>query len=278
MTLLSVTNLAVQYGGRKILDDVSFSLAEGRWLMLVGPNGAGKSTLVKAIAQGVSYRGSVCYRGEDVKRYRPHVLARHIGVLSQSHHVSYSFTVGEVVRLGRYSHAPGIFSQKQAGDERCVREALELTGMLPLAGRSVLTLSGGELQRVFLAQLFAQNPQILILDEPTNHLDLVYQKQVFALLETWLRAGKGRGILSVVHDLSLARAYGTDAVLLDRGTLIASGAADTVFSPEHLERAYSMDVYAWMRAMLSQWEAGRETFPAAERDEGRQDKGVSKTQ
>ncbi|MFQ9449137.1 MAG: ATP-binding cassette domain-containing protein [Christensenellales bacterium] len=76
---------------------------------------------------------------------------------------------------------------------------------------SVLTLSGGELQRTFLAQVFAQNPQILILDEPANHLDLIYQKHIFSLIETWLRQ-PGRAVVSVVHDLSLARKYGTHAV------------------------------------------------------------------
>ena len=117
----------------------------------------------------------------------------------------------------------------------------------------MLTLSGGELQRTFLAQLLAQDPQLLILDEPTNHLDLVYQKQVFTLLTDWLRADRGRAILSVVHDLSLARAYGTDALLLDAGRVRAAGRVDEVFAAAHLDAAYRMDVSAWMRRMLGQW-------------------------
>jgi iron complex transport system ATP-binding protein len=116
-----------------------------------------------------------------------------------------------------------------------------------------LTLSGGELQRTFLAQLFAQNPQLLILDEPTNHLDLVYQKQTFELIRKWIEK-TGGAVISVVHDLSLAKAYGTDALLLDKGQVIASGRIDKVLTSEKLSHVYSMDVYKWMNKMLSGWQ------------------------
>ena len=124
--------------------------------------------------------------------------------------------------------------------------------MTSFASQSVLTLSGGELQRTFLAQLFAQNPRVLILDEPTNHLDLVYQKQVFELIAHWLKT-PGRAVISVVHDLSLAKAYGTRALLLNHGKTVQQGTLEEVFTPAHLNAAYDMDVSKWMRSMLSQW-------------------------
>ena len=195
MSMLEARDLTVRYGERAVVDGVSFTLEEGRWLMLIGPNGAGKSTIVNAVAQSAPYTGEVFFRGENVRRYRPTELARNIGILSQNHSVGYSFTVEEVVRLGRYSYAPGIFSRHSDADEESVERALELTGLTPLMEQSVLTLSGGELQRTFLAQLLAQNPKLLILDEPTNHLDLVYQKQVFALISEWLRE-PGRAVIS----------------------------------------------------------------------------------
>lgn len=114
------------------------------------------------------------------------------------------------------------------------------------------SLSGGELQRTFLAQVFAQNPQILILDEPANHLDLIYQKHIFSLIETWLRQ-PGRAVVSVVHDLSLARKYGTHAVLMHRGQCAAQGKIGDVMTAEKLQAVYEMDVYGWMREMLGQW-------------------------
>ncbi len=253
MTLLDVKNLTVRYGSLTIAEDVSFSLDEGDWLMIVGPNGAGKSTVINAVSQGVPYTGEVRVVDRDVKRLRPQELARLVGVLAQTHAMGYGFTVDSVVRLGRYAYAPGLFSGGRDEDERMVQRALELTGMTRFADHNVLTLSGGELQRTFLAQLFAQNPKVLLLDEPTNHLDLVYQKQVFGLIAEWIKL-PGRAVISVVHDLSLARAYGTKALLLDGGKTAAYGAPEDVFSPECLNKAYTMDVAAWMRSMLAQWQ------------------------
>lgn len=251
--MLEVKNLTVRYGNLIIVDDVSFSVNEGQWLMIVGPNGAGKSTIVNAVSQGAPYTGNVCFDNKNIKKYKPHERARMIGVLAQSNFINYSFTVQEVIRLGRYSYAPGIFSRHSEEDERHILKAIEMTGLSSLLNQSVLTLSGGELQRVFLAQLFAQNPRVLMLDEPTNHLDLLYQKQIFALIQEWLKTS-GRAVISVVHDLSLAKAYGKQALLLNKGKAKASGPIGEVLTPKNLEEAYSMDVYAWMRNKLEQWE------------------------
>lgn len=253
MKLLEAKKLSVRYGEHQIVDDVSFSLEEGQWLMIAGPNGAGKSTIVSALGRGAPYTGQLLWQGKDLARLSHRELARNMGILSQNHSLSYSFTVEEVVRLGRYAHSRGLFGETQGSDSAAVEKALALCGLSDLAGQSVLTLSGGELQRCFLAQLFAQEPRVLILDEPTNHLDLVYQKQCFALIRTWLKE-PGRAVISVVHDLSLARAYGSHALLLHRGRCLAQGEARAVLSPENLEKAYDMDVFAWMRQMLAQWQ------------------------
>lgn len=250
--MLDVQDLTICFGPRPVVEHISFHVNEGSWLMIVGPNGAGKSTVLNAITQGVPYSGMVRLHGADIKTWKAAQRAREVGVLAQNHFVGYEFTVEEVVRLGRYAHTHGIFSQGQDIDEEKVEEALALTGMAPKREQSVLTLSGGEMQRTFLAQVFAQDPKLLLLDEPTNHLDLVYQKQVFALIRDWVKK-PGRAVVSVVHDLSLARAFGSDALLIHKGKAVAQGAVGQVLSPENLDPVYGMDVYAWMREMLSQW-------------------------
>ena len=252
--MLKGENVTVRYGSHTAVDDLSFTLEQGQWLMLVGPNGAGKSTLIEAIAQGVPYTGRMELEGRDARAYRPAQLARKVGVLSQRHSVSYAYTVEEVVRLGRYAHSRSPFGGGDDEGEERVEQALGKTGLREMRHASVLTLSGGELQRVFLAQLFAQAPQILLLDEPANHLDLVYQKQIFSLIREWL-AQPGRAVLSVVHDLSLARAYGTHAVLMQHGRCVAQGPLDGVLTPENLQQVYGMDVYGWMQDMLKKWQA-----------------------
>lgn len=265
--MLKVQNLSVRLGQKQIIENLSFSVDEGHWLMIAGPNGAGKSTAVRAITRGVDYSGEILFNGHDIRRKKAVELARCIGALAQANPVSYAFTVEEVVSLGRYSHTPGPFSfslrrekeqQKFSSETTRIPEAdmveyaLDLTGMTPLRRRSVLTLSGGELQRTFLAQVLAQDPSLLLLDEPTNHLDLLYQKQVFELIGEWIKT-PGKAVVSVIHDLSLAKAYGTEVLLMDHGKSVALGAAGDVLTPEFLKRVYRMDVCEWMKKMLSQW-------------------------
>ncbi|MDR0396308.1 MAG: ABC transporter ATP-binding protein [Oscillospiraceae bacterium] len=250
---LDVKNLSVSYGGKPILSGVEFTLSAGQWLMVVGPNGAGKSTLINAISQGAPYAGAVLLDGKDVSRMKPRERAKRIGALAQHHSVGYGFTAEEVVRMGRYAYSGGWPRSSHAEDAEKTLAALDQAGLMELRGQSALTLSGGELQRVFLAQIWAQDPSILLLDEPSNHLDLSHQRQTFDRIQSWL-AQPDRAVLSVVHDLSLALAYGTDALLLRNGETIASGAARSVLSQETLRRAYDIDVHDWMRRMLRQWQ------------------------
>ena len=274
--MLQVNNLTVQYGDLTIVDHLSFTAEEGQWLMIVGPNGAGKSTTLNAITQGTAYTGQVLFEGEDMKKKKAAERARCVGVLMQNHFAEYAFSVEEVAALGRYAYSgsrriadrdtaperkttavhlprPAFLAGRSDEDERAVENALALTGMTSQRKQSILTLSGGELQRTFLAQVFAQDPKLLLLDEPTNHLDLVYQKQVFELIEKWLQT-PGRAVISVVHDLSLAKAYGTKVLLMNHGRKVACGPAAEVLVPEHLDPVYQMDVGGWMRQMLGQWD------------------------
>ncbi|MGI6404446.1 MAG: ABC transporter ATP-binding protein [Oscillospiraceae bacterium] len=271
--MLQVEQLTVRYGPLTIVDKLSFALEEGSWLMVVGPNGAGKSTLVGAISQSIHYTGKISFQGRDLAAFKPREIAKSLGVLMQSHHVGYGFTVEEIVRLGRYAYGEGLMTGGKE-DEKKVAEALSLTGLEDLRRQKVTTLSGGELQRTFLAQVLAQDPRLLILDEPTNHLDLPYQKQVFELIGRWVRQ-PGRGVLSVVHDLSLAGAYGTHALLMEKGRKVAAGTVEQVLTAQHLRQAYGMDVHRWMCSLLGQWEepsgkhSAPQPFPTAEKGESK---------
>lgn len=250
--MLTAESVTVRYGGFTAVDGVSFSVGEGQWLMLAGPNGAGKSTLLNAVAQSVPYQGTIRLDGADVRGMKPAERARRIGLLTQRHHVAYAYTVEEIVNLGRYAHARGFLARQDDEGETRVEEALRLTGMTALRRASVLTLSGGELQRTFLAQALAQDPRLLLLDEPANHLDPAYQKQLFALVDVWRRQ-PGRAVISVVHDLSLARKYGTHALLLRGGRAVAQGEASEALRADNLRAAYGMDVEGWMRELSDVW-------------------------
>lgn len=251
MKLLEAKNVSVSYSGKSVLKNISFDLLENQWLMIAGPNGAGKSTLARAITKGVPYSGEICVCNTDIQKMKSAQLARMVGMLSQKHSPGYNFTAKEVIRLGRYAHSrTGVLN---AEDERAIQHAISMTDLCELSNRSVLSLSGGELQRVFLAQLFAQSPQIMILDEPANNLDLSFQHTAFELIKNWIAQEKGRAVVTIVHDLSLALKYGTHALLINDGELVSNGTICDALAPQLLNRVFGLDVSEYMIDMLSVW-------------------------
>ena len=250
--MIEVSSLSVTLGGKQIVQDVSFTADNGQWLMVAGPNGAGKTSIVNAISQGIPYTGSVAVDGVSLRGMKSRTLARKIGVLAQNRPLSYAFTAEEIVRLGCYSHRSSFFSSPEADSEALFQAAVRSTGIEEFLSRPVTTLSGGEVQRVFLAQLFAQDPQILILDEPANHLDLPFQKQIFDLTDAWRRQGN-KTVISVVHDLSMAKRYGTHTLLLSHGRTAAFGTAEEVLTEENLSEVYGINVSKWMKKLYELW-------------------------
>lgn len=250
--VLEVRDLRVSLSGREILHQLTFSLPEGQWLMVTGPNGAGKTTLLRALVQAIPYEGTITFAGEDLSRLKSTQRARLIGVLPQSQTFTQPFTVQELVSMGRYAWREGPFGKSDPEGRDAVEQAMEETHVAGMRQKSILQLSGGEQQRVQLAQVFAQNPKILLLDEPTSHLDLPFQMQIFALIRQWL-SRPGRSVICVAHDLSFCKARGTRALLLQEGRIFSQGLPDEVFSRENLAAVYHMDVYACLRELGEVW-------------------------
>ena len=250
--MLKAEHLTVRYGEKTVLKDLSMQVREGEWWTIVGPNGAGKSTLAGALGKTISCEGTVTLKGKDIRQIPQQEYARTVGVLSQNHSAVYGFTVEEVVSLGRYARHTGFLRKGDPDGAAKIDGALKLTGLADMRKRNMLTLSGGETQRVFLAQVLCQDPEILILDEPANHLDLPFQQELFSMIGEWLKE-PGRAVITVMHDLSLARKYGSHALLLNKGQCAGQGKASEVLTPEALKSVYDMDVYGWMRTLLETW-------------------------
>lgn len=220
--------------------------------MLLGPNGAGKSTSVFALAKTVPYSGVIELFGKDIQEYKNTEYAKKIGFLSQKNLVAYDFSVAEIVSMGRYAHAEGVFKTLTKLDKEKIDEAIRVCGLQNLKDRSVQELSGGEVQRTFLAQVLAQDPEVLVLDEPTNNLDLVYQSQIFDLLKRWISAKDGT-IISVVHDLALARYFGTSAVLLNNGKVASKGNVKEALSDKNLNEVYGLNIREYFNKLYKSW-------------------------
>ncbi|OJF76101.1 MAG: hypothetical protein BKP49_08080 [Treponema sp. CETP13] len=255
MTLLEAKDLNVLAGKKTLLQNIHFSLNANEWLMVCGPNGAGKTTLINAITGANDFSGTIELTGTSITQYSSKERARKIAVLTQKYSVLYDFTVREVVHLGRYAWRNANSADKGSAvlsDKEAIDSALEQCGLTGMQDRLITTLSGGELQRTFLAQVFAQQPQILLLDEPANNLDLVYQKNIFTLLQEWVKQDD-HAILSVEHDLTTVKKYADSALLLDCSKQIAFDSIDKVLTRENLEQVYKLDVNAWMQEQLSVW-------------------------
>jgi len=195
--------------------------------------------------------GKVIIQGSDAKSLSARALARRLAVLRQSHSLGYAFTVEQLVTMGRYAHQTA-FSRGDPQGRQKVEEALALCGLSGIRGQNALTLSGGELQRAFLAQVFAQDAPLLLLDEPASHLDLAYQRLIFDTVRDWLQT-PGRAVMSVVHDLQLARRYGTHALFMKQGRSVAFGARDSVFTRKNLQAVWDMKVGDWFIWLNEPW-------------------------
>ena len=251
--MLQVEHLSCGYGDKPIVRDMSFRVEKGERLCILGPNGCGKTTLLRGIMGILPAQGTVTVDGETLTGMPARRKARRIALMSQLSSAYFSYTVYETVMLGRYAHQKrGTFFSESEEDRCIVRESLEKTGMFPYRDRLITELSGGQLQRVFLAQIFAQDPQVVLLDEPTNHLDLKYQVELVDTLKGWVKAGD-RCVVGVLHDINLALSFADRILLMEEGTVKAFEKT-SAFDLSLLNRTYQTDVQEYMREALKRWQ------------------------
>lgn len=250
--MLEVAHVSCGYGGAPVVKDVSFQVEEGKKLCILGPNGCGKTTLLRGLAGILPIEGSVKVQGENLNRMPVRRKAQKIALMSQLSSTYFSYTVYETVMLGRYVHQKkGVFSRETKEDRNIVEESLKRVGMLELKDRQITELSGGQLQRVFLARVFAQEPQVILLDEPTNHLDLKYQLELIENLKTWA-SRKGHCIVGVLHDINLALSFADTVLLMEEGTVKACDSVEK-FNLSLLSQTYQIDVHKFMQDSLKRW-------------------------
>jgi iron complex transport system ATP-binding protein len=250
--MLKIEHLSCGYGGPPIVKDISFQVKEGEKLCILGPNGCGKTTLLRALAGLLPSSGTMELLNNNLRTMPVRQRAKKMALMSQFSPATFDYTVYETVMLGRYAHqTKGLLSGESSKDRHAVEESLRLTGTWELREHLVTRLSGGQLQRVFLARTFAQEPQIILLDEPTNHLDLRYQVELIESLKTWSCAG-GRCVVGVFHDMNLALSFADTLLLLNHGQIEHCSKLDD-FDLSLLDKLYSMDVRGHMVASLQRW-------------------------
>jgi iron complex transport system ATP-binding protein len=221
--------------GQSLVSDISFTFRSGSLTALIGPNGAGKTTLIRLLAgDSVPTTGSVQYGDERLDRISVQQLARLRAVLPQSQRSEISFTVEQVVSMGRYAHRGGP-GESIAHDRQLVEDAINSLDLQGIRKRPIRFLSGGEQQRVAIARVLAQQTPLMLFDEPTTALDLGHQEAVIALIRNL--GSKGHTVIAVLHDLNLA-AHFDQAIVLDRGSIVASGTPSDVLTSDVLSGVY----------------------------------------
>lgn len=235
--LLDVDGLALDVGGRMLVRDLALQVRRGEAWALLGANGSGKTTLLHALAgvHGTS-GGTVRLDGTPLAELAPRRRARRVALLLQHSSRGFGATVTETVLTGRHPHLRTL-AWEGPDDAAIADTAMGALGLRDLAGRSLDTLSGGELRRVEIARLLAQQAPLNLLDEPLNHLDLAAQARVLrALLGRCV--GDDRGMLMAIHDLNLAyQACGHWLVLTGNGSWVA-GPRDEIAQPALLRRIF----------------------------------------
>ena len=239
---IEALDLVVSYdaGQRPALDGVSMEAPDGCLYAVLGPNGSGKSTLMRALL-GVEKvdAGKTFLDGRETHEWGRKDLARAVGVVSQAETISFPLTVREMVSMGRYPHLGPLESERDS-DRTAVNSALAACDVSALADRDVMTLSGGELQRVRIARALAQEPRALVLDEPTNSLDIRHEMGILELLRE--AADSGLTVVVVTHGLDLAARFADRMLLLEDGKVAAEGTPAEVMTEETIAEVYQWPV------------------------------------
>ena len=234
-------DLVLGYRRNTVVHGVSVGLAAGVVTALIGPNGSGKSTVLRSLARlHPVTSGTVELGGADSAPLSARAFARQVTLLSQTRPHPSGLTVHDVVAFGRHPHRRRFAALTEA-DRHSIDHAMNLTGIATMADRPVDQLSGGELQRVWLAGCLAQDTGVLLLDEPTNHLDLRYQVETLDLLRD-LADHHRTAIGVVLHDLNQTATVADQVILLHHGRVRAAGDPADVLTAVHLSEVYGLPI------------------------------------
>jgi iron complex transport system ATP-binding protein len=247
---LEAQKISFAYRDRAVLEEISLSLKPGEFLGFLGPNGSGKSTFLKNLLGFLKpSRGRIVFSGAETEPDREE-RARRLALVPQCSGLRAALSVRDMVLLGRLPHLRDRWAGYCRADRDKVGEALAALGLGPLADRNVLTLSGGEMQKVVIARCLVQEGDVILLDEATSGLDLNHTIEIMELMRR--KAGEeGKTIVAVLHDLNLAAQYCDRIVLLKDGRLRRQGLPGEALTAEVVEEIYGV------RAVVKQDEYGR---------------------
>jgi zinc transport system ATP-binding protein len=229
---LDINNLSVKLGSHPALEDISFTAEHGDFVTILGPNGSGKTTILKSILGLIhDYEGEIKVFGKDIRKSRP----EEIGYVPQLKTLNREFpaTTCDLVASGLHRRWPGRMSKK---DHDLVNDLLSHVGADHLCHKQLGHLSGGEIQRVYLARAIVRRPRLLLLDEPATGIDHVGEDDMYSILDEY-HSKVDVTILMVTHDWMAAQHHATKALLINR-KMISFGPPDESLTDDNLRTAF----------------------------------------
>ena len=245
-----IPNLSFSYTGGFHLSLENLEIKPGEVTAILGPNGSGKSTLFGLIRGRLEpTKGAIFINNRDISAVSDRHRASLVGLVPQLNESPYDFSVEDVVKMGAYRFGSA-FCHFDQSLEQTLDAALDQCDLLSFRHRHVDSLSGGEYQRVLLARVLLQNPDVLLLDEPANHLDLRHQDTLLELLRR--QAENGKTVITILHDVNQALLHTDKVLLMKNGRCVVQGPVQEVISPERIRQVYNaeMDYY------YPSWEEG----------------------
>lgn len=232
--------LEIAYGDYLAVKDMDVRVEKGKITTIIGPNGSGKSTVLKALTRLLNYRqGAIYLDARSLRDFSAKELARHIGVLPQIHSAPPDFQVKELVSYGRMPYQKW-YERCNDEDQKIIDWAMKATGVWSLREKSINECSGGESQRVWIATVLTQQPEILFLDEPTTYLDIAHQQEMMRLVKK-LNRENGIGVVMVLHDLSHAMEVSDWVVVIKDGQKYDEGRPEDVITARMMREVYDVD-------------------------------------
>ena len=241
--VLLIKSFSTGYTKSKIINNVSFTLNAREWIGIIGSNGSGKSTLLKGILKLIpTLSGDIKLEGKSIKDYSRNSLSRKIAYLPQQLNNNLNISVEELVSLGRSPYKKFWDLDLNNKDLNIVKKAIEITNIEKLKNKFINELSGGQIQRAYLAMTIAQNPKILLLDEPTTFLDINYQIKFLESLKQLIK-NSGISIITVLHDINLAARFCDRIAIFKNGKLLDINTPRKVLTEFNFKKAFNIDSY-----------------------------------
>ena len=255
MENLKLENFSSGYKNNFVVSNINLSVNSGEWLGVIGPNGSGKSTLIKGILRIIrSFEGNIYLKNKDIKFFSNKKISQTISFLPQQLNSNLMLTVKQLVALGRSPYKEFWEFDLNKNDQEKINRSLNLVDMYSFKDKQINQISGGQLQRAYLALALAQEPEILILDEPTNALDLKYQIKLLEIIKD-LKLNSNISVITILHDLNLAARYSEKIIALKSGKSIGYGSCNEIINEKFIKEIFDINV------LVSETPYGKQVYP-----------------